>query len=133
MGSPRSLPSVSAWASSFFIRPSPERTAILRKSLMYFDFEDYHPDITPVGRAISWREGVLLSIIWHLIMVILVLTAPRWLPDHSAEARAKAVALAEQRVDRDRGRFVFVAPKNDVKAPRPPARAELSDQDRVLR
>ena len=34
---------------------------------MYFDFEDYRPDITPVGRAISWREGVLLSIIVHLL------------------------------------------------------------------
>ena len=47
---------------------------------MYFDFEDYHPDITPVGRAISWREGVLLSIIAHLVMVILILVAPRWFP-----------------------------------------------------
>ena len=34
---------------------------------MYFDFEDYRPDIPPVGRAISWREGVLLSIIVHLV------------------------------------------------------------------
>ena len=44
---------------------------------MYFDFEDYHPDISPVGRAISWREGVLLSIIVHLVMVILILVAPQ--------------------------------------------------------
>ena len=33
---------------------------------MYLDFEDYRPDIQPIGRAISWREGVLLSIIVHL-------------------------------------------------------------------
>ena len=43
---------------------------------MYFDFEDNHPDITPVGSAISWREGVLLSIIVHLVFVIIGLTAP---------------------------------------------------------
>ena len=30
---------------------------------MYFDFEDYRPEFNPVGRAISLREGVLLSII----------------------------------------------------------------------
>ena len=24
---------------------------------MYFEIDDYRPDITPVGRAISWREG----------------------------------------------------------------------------
>ena len=47
---------------------------------MYFDLEDYHPDITPVGQAISWREGVLLSIIAHLLMVILILVAPKWFP-----------------------------------------------------
>ena len=44
---------------------------------MYFDLEDYHPDISPVGQAISWREGVLLSIIAHLVVVIL--TAPWFL------------------------------------------------------
>src|SRR5258706_12461137 len=47
---------------------------------MYFDLEDYHPDISPVGQAISWREGVLLSIIAHLVMVILILVAPKWFP-----------------------------------------------------
>ena len=29
---------------------------------MYFDFEDYRPDTPTIGRVISWREGVLLSI-----------------------------------------------------------------------
>src|SRR5689334_17628679 len=99
---------------------------------MYFDFEDYRPDITPVGRAISWREGVLLSIIWHLVMIIFILVAPRWIPDHSAEARAKAVELAEQ-VARDNTRFVFVAPRSDIAAPKAPNRAEPSDKDRMAR
>ena len=43
---------------------------------MYFDFEDYRPDITPVGRAISWREGILLSLIVHMAMVILPMPRP---------------------------------------------------------
>src|ERR687898_842643 len=45
---------------------------------MYFDFEDHRPDITPVGRAISWREGVLISIIFHMAGVIALLTLPQW-------------------------------------------------------
>ena len=40
---------------------------------MYFEFEDYKPDITPVGSVISWREGVLLSVIVHLAGVIVIL------------------------------------------------------------
>ena len=59
---------------------------------MYFDFEDYHPDITPVGQAISWREGILLSIIAHLVAIILVLVAPKWFPFLSAPPRPRAVA-----------------------------------------
>src|SRR6058998_1799450 len=56
---------------------------------MYFDFEDYHPDITPVGRAISWREGILISIIVHLVMIIFVLLFPRLFPyDRAAAPRA---------------------------------------------
>ena len=44
---------------------------------MYFDFEDYHPDTPTIGRVISWREGVLLSIIVHLLGVVLILLLPR--------------------------------------------------------
>ena len=44
---------------------------------MYLDFEDYRPDIQPIGRAISWREGILISIIVHLLMVIALILAPR--------------------------------------------------------
>src|SRR2546422_7124645 len=41
----------------------------LFRSLMYFDFEDYRPDFSPVGRALTRLEVVLLSIIFHLVMV----------------------------------------------------------------
>src|ERR1041384_3913048 len=99
---------------------------------MYFDFEDYHPDITPVGRAISWREGVLLSIIVHLAFVILILLFPKFFHDDAA-ARARALLAQQQEEQQEHPRFVFVAPKNDITAPRPRPRAEPSDKDRIAR
>jgi TonB family protein len=99
---------------------------------MYFEIEDYRPDITPVGRAISWREGVLLSIIFHLCLVIAILLFPRWFPGlFQPNERARQVLLQAQEARRDQPRFVFVAPRNDIKAPQAPPRAEPSDQDRV--
>jgi hypothetical protein len=99
---------------------------------MYFDFEDYRPDISPVGRAISWREGVLLSIIFHLVMVVVILLSPRLFFVDPAVARARALAL-EQQQERQQTRFVFIQPRADFKALKAPERAELSDQDRQSR
>src|SRR6266704_1696770 len=63
---------------------------------MYFEIEDYRPDITPVGRAISWREGVLLSIIFHLCLVIAILLFPRWFPGlFQPNERAPPAAAAQ--------------------------------------
>ncbi len=98
---------------------------------MYFDFEDYRPDITPVGRAISWREGVLLSIIVHLAMLVFLLLAPRLFPYDADAARARALLLQQQ--EQQATRFVFVQPRLDPPAPKPPPRAEASDQDRFRR
>ena len=99
---------------------------------MYFDFEDYRPDISPVGRAISWREGILISIIAHMAMIILLLAAPKLFPFDEQAARARAAAL-EQRLAREKTRFVFVQPRVDLKALKPPPRAEASDADRLAR
>jgi TonB family protein len=98
---------------------------------MYFDFEDHRPDITPVGRAISWREGVLISIIAHMAMVIVLLTAPQWLMAQRLRA-PEAVVVAKDEKEEPL-RFVFVQPKVDVPAPKPPPRADLSDKDRIAR
>lgn len=102
---------------------------------MYFDFEDSRPDITPVGRAISWREGVLLSIIVHLLMLIVALLAPRLFPYDAEAVRARAAAVERERQQqRERPpRFVFVQPRVDPPAPKPPDRAEASDKDRQAR
>ena len=84
---------------------------------MYFDFEDYRPDITPVGRAISWREGILISIIARMAMVILLLLAPNLFPFDEQAARARAAAIEQQLArQREQTRFVFVQPRVDLKA-----------------
>ena len=98
---------------------------------MYFDFEDYRPDITPVGRAISWREGILISIIVHMAMILLVITAPDWLTLPPETAPDK-LALRQDREDPPI-RFTFIQPRVDLKAPTPPERGEASDQDRRAR
>jgi TonB family protein len=97
---------------------------------MYLDFEDYHPSIEPVGRALTSLEVVLLTIVFHLSMIVLMLVAPRLFPDwfRPNPAIAQAALLAQERAQQPR--FVFVQPRNDVTAPKPPPRAEASDKDR---
>src|SRR5712692_8779399 len=97
---------------------------------MYFDFEDYRPEFARIERAISWREGVLLSIIVHLLAVIAALVLPRFLPE-SANKPVALFALAQQA--RQNPRFVFVAPRLDTPAAQPPDRAENSDINRRAR
>jgi TonB family protein len=95
---------------------------------MYFDFEDYRPDFSPVGRALTRLEVVLLSIIFHLVMVIVILLSPKWFPKLFAPPpRVKPFVLQQPQ---DRTRFVFVQPRNDRPAPKAPDRAEASDLDR---
>jgi len=99
---------------------------------MYFEIEDYKPDITPVGSAISWREGVLLSVIVHLAAVIVVLLSPEWFQVDPEALLARQAALAAERQPAPE-RFVFVQPNVDLRALKPPDRAEPSDQDREAR
>lgn len=96
---------------------------------MYFDFEDGRPDIVPVGRAISWREGVLLSFVFHLGVFSVLLTAS-FLPESDAAARRLERWRARQAEAQAR-RFVFVQPRVDVPAPQPKLHVDLSDKDRV--
>jgi TonB family protein len=99
---------------------------------MYFDFEDYRPDISPVGSVISLREGVLLAFIAHLLAVILMLLWPRLFPEDLAAKAARVLAAQEQRA-RNPERFVFVQPRLERPVPKPPPVADLSDRDRLAR
>jgi TonB family protein len=104
---------------------------------MYFDFEDYRPDTPTLARALTRREVVLITFNLHLLVVILILVAPR-LPFVKAaqERRRQELAELEQaRLEQQRqaARFVFVQPRVDIAAPKPPPRADLSDVDRRAR
>jgi TonB family protein len=94
---------------------------------MYFDFEDYHPDIQPVGQAISWREGVLLSIIAHLVFVILLLVVPKWFPFLTAAPPPKFAMEPKS----PETQFVFVQPRLERPVAKAPDRAVPSDLNRA--
>src|SRR5690606_40529873 len=48
--------------------------------LMYFDFDPHRPDTPRMPQAMSLREGVLLSVVVHLLMALLYLLTPEgWL------------------------------------------------------
>jgi hypothetical protein len=103
---------------------------------MYFDFEDYRPDTPRIDSAISKREGVLLSIVLHALFVVLILVLAPLESARRLEAikRAEELALQRQQQQSDEERrFVFVQPRVDLEALRPPERADLSDRDRQAR
>jgi TonB family protein len=100
---------------------------------MYFDFEDYHPSIEPVGRALTKLEMVLLTIIFHLLTVILILVSPRWLPQILPKFLQTVPPPVVAAQPRDNPRFVFVQPRLERPAPKAPDRAEASDLDRLAR
>jgi TonB family protein len=104
---------------------------------MYFDFEENRPDTPTIASPLSMREGVLLSIVIHLLFVIALLVLPE-MPFMKALEQQRVEAREQERLKqlqeaRENARFVFVQPKVDIRAPKPPDVAELSDIDRRAR
>jgi TonB family protein len=95
---------------------------------MYIDFEDLRPDTPRVEGALSVREGVLISIIVHLLLLIAILLLPDMLPE---SVRPRPVAAVNQE-PRQNPRFVFMQPRVDISKPQPRRDVEASDQDRRL-
>jgi TonB family protein len=97
---------------------------------MYIDFEDYRPEIPRVERALTPLEAVLITVIFHLLMVIAVLVMPD-LPQRvfAITPPPQAAAVSSPRENRT---FVFVQPKLDVSRPQPRVDVPASDQDRVM-
>src|ERR1700722_12178383 len=91
---------------------------------MYLDFDDYRPDIQPIGRAISWREGILIAFIVHLLLVIVLLVLPKGVPDQNR--RPIPLDLNEEKT------MASVQPPNAT-PPRKPAIGDSSDKDRNAR
>jgi TonB family protein len=101
--------------------------------LIHFDFDDRYQDELVVGSAISRREGVLLSTVVHAAIVAVILFGPEWtfLQPSPEELEARQQRLEQQREQQqEERRFVFVQPRVEFEARRPPPRAELSDIDR---
>ncbi len=95
---------------------------------MYFDFDDRYEHVEAVGSAISKREGVVLSVVVHVAIVLAMLFAP---PLTIFERDPEEVReQPPPRQPSDAPRFVIVEPLRDVPAPTPPPRADASDMDR---
>ena len=99
---------------------------------MYFDFDDRYADVEPVGRAINLRDGVGVSIAVHAVVVALLIIVPQFMPERAVPAEEEILKL-ESAEKKEEPRFVFVQPRLDLKAAKPPERAELSDIDRQAR
>ena len=99
---------------------------------MYIDFEDRYVDYQPVGGGIRRWDGVLISVGVHVAAVLLALLAPA-LPIFAPDPEVEAAARVEPEPERDRPTFVFVQPRVDLKAERPPQISEDSDQNRIAR
>ena len=81
-----------------------------------------------VEGALSVREGVLISIIVHLLLLIAVLLVPDLLPE---SVRPTPVAAINQEPSQN-PRFVFMQPRVDISKPQPRPDVDASDQDRRL-
>ena len=104
---------------------------------MYFNFDDGRPDIEPVGRAISWREGVLLSLALHALMAAILLLGPtlpfvKALQDRAREERLRRLEEITKTAEPPR-HFVFVAPRPDGLTLKPKPDANFSDESRDAR
>ena len=88
---------------------------------MYFDLEDYKPETPRVNAAISVREGILLSLLLHALVVIAYLVMPQF--------RTRVDAMLTQAPAQEEVRFVHMAPRTEVQATPKPL-AEHSDIDR---
>ena len=101
--------------------------------MIHFDFENRYEDEHIVGRAISAREAVVLSIVFHALMILLFQYGPdlNFLRPSPEEVEArKQELLRRQELERANQRFVFVQPQIDIKAPEPKPNVDLSDLDR---
>src|SRR5689334_15342349 len=88
---------------------------------MQLDLEDYRPDTPRVSQAISLREGVLVSLLIHALMVIAYLVAP--------EMVASQPVVVPRPQPQETIRYVQITPRLNQAAP-PKAEPEHSDLDR---
>ncbi len=101
--------------------------------MIHFDLDDRYQDELVVGNAISRREGVLLSIGAHVLVLLLILFGDRlpFFQTSPEELERQRQELARrQEEERNRQPFVFVQPRQDFESRQTRERTELSDIDR---
>ena len=101
--------------------------------MIRFDFDDRYQDEPLVGKAISHREAVVVSLVVHGAIALLLFLAPAIPGFRRTPEELQALFERQQRQPKpqeDRT-FVFVQPRVDLEAPRPPVRGEASDKDRI--
>jgi TonB family protein len=100
---------------------------------MYFNLEDHRPDTPTIPRPMSAREVVLITVNLHLVVLLAMVFWPELPFVKALEAKRQQELLEREReiAEQQRSaRFVFVEPKLDITAPKPPPVADLSDVDR---
>jgi TonB family protein len=103
--------------------------------LIHFDFDDRYQDEAVVGSAVSPGSRVLLSGTFHAAVILLLIFGGSLLsflgptPEELEKRRQEAI---ERQIEQERNqrRFVFIQPRVETPAPKPPPRPELSDIDR---
>jgi TonB family protein len=97
--------------------------------VIHFDFYDRYENENVVGHAINRRDGVLLSVVFHALVIAAFTYGPQltllFLRPEEVEQRRV------QREDDLERTFVFVEPKLDLQTLQPRERAPLSDADRL--
>jgi TonB family protein len=101
--------------------------------VIHFDFDHRYQDELVVGSAISRREGVIWSVVAHVVILAFLLYLPQTMlfeltPEEIEEQRLER--LAEVEPEEDAPMFVFVEPQLDMPAEAVRERADLSDLDR---
>ena len=99
--------------------------------MIHFDLDDRYLDDNVVGSAISRREGVVMSVVFHSLLALALIVGPQlaMFQPSPEEIERQQAELERQREAASR-RMVFVQPRLDTPAEQPPTRAELSDMDR---
>ena len=104
--------------------------------MIHFDFDERYQDELVVGSALSKRDGVLLSVVVHVLLILWFQFGPGlsiFEPSpEELEARRQELQRQMER-ERDDQRFVFVQPRVDIQTLKPPPRANPSDADRQAR
>jgi TonB family protein len=100
--------------------------------VIHFDFDDRYQDENVVGTAITRRDGVFLSAVFHGLLAAALIVGPQ-LPmfQPTPEELAQRQAELEREREAAQRRFVFVQPRVDVPVPQPRERFELSDENRI--